>query len=355
MIDSTLPGPDPDRPRQEHLVADPERTRALLESIPDEPGILGRLRGRHVLSAGHFDPPLLRQVLRLAARYELGELDGTQPLRGRVLSNLFLDHSQCTGRLAFNAAWLRLGGNLLDFEPTVDQILSRRYAWDEIAELCSSYSDLTVLRTADSETFQDIVPRFRVPVINAGDGQGEHPTHALADLYTLFKWRPALLEEDPPRDQRLQIAISGDPSRTRTIRSFLRLLALFPQAVERVILMQRLVRGFAEGQREELEHAGLRIDTLDEMCPATADMEVMWQLMPAIDVMYAHQLHPVRVSRLQVEESIALLKPDAMVLNPEVQNETAAGLLNASPHNGYFAQSRGSVFVRMAIYAAVMG
>jgi len=63
----------------------------------------------------------------------------------------------------------------------------------------------------------------------------------------------------------------------------------------------------------------------------------------------------VRVSRLQVEESIALLKPDAMVLNPEVQNETAAGLLNASPHNGYFAQSRGSVFVRMAIYAAVMG
>jgi len=72
--------------------------------------------------------------------------------------------------------------------------------------------------------------------------------------------------------------------------------------------MQRLVRGFAEGQREELEHAGLRIDTLDEMCPATADMEVIWQLMPAIDVMYAHQLHPVRVSRLQVEESIALLK-----------------------------------------------
>jgi aspartate carbamoyltransferase catalytic subunit len=355
MIDSTLPGPDRDQPRQEHLVADPERTRALLESIPDEPHTLARLRGRHVVSAGHLDAPLLRQLMRLAARYELGELEGTQPLRGKVLSNLFLDHSQCTGRLSFNAAWLRLGGNLLDFESTVDQILSRRYAWDEIAELCSSYSDLTVLRTADAETFQDMLPRFRVPVVNAGDGQGEHPTHAMADLYTLFKWRPALLEEDPPRDQRLQIAIAGDPSRTRTIRSFLRLLALFPQAIERVILMQRLVRGFAEGQREELEEAGLRIDTLEEMCPTTADMDIIWQLMPAIDVMYTHHLHPMRVSRMQIEESIALLKPDAMVLNPEIQNENAAALLNASPHNGYFAQSRGSLFVRMAVYAAVMG
>ena len=355
MIDSTLPGPDPQRPRQEHVVADPERPRGLLAAIPDDPETLARLRGRHVVSVGHLDAPLVRQLLRLSARYELGEIERSQPLRCKVLSNLFLDHSQCTGRLAFNAAWLRLGGNLLDFEPTVDQILSRRHAWDEIVELCNSYSDLTVLRTSDAEMFQDMLPRFRVPVINAGDGQGEHPTHALADLYTLFKWRPALLQDDPPREQRLQIAIGGDPSRTRTIRSFLRLLTLFPQAVERVIVMQRLARCFADGQREELEQAGLRVDTLDEMCPATADMDIAWELIPAIDVMYVHQLHPVRVSRMQLTESVSLFKPEAMVLNPEVQNENAANLLNDSPHNGYYAQGRGSLFLRMAVFAAVMG
>lgn len=355
MIDSILPGPDTDRPRQEHVVADPDRPRGLLEAIPDQPEVLEQLRGRHVVSATQFDAPMLRQLMRLAARYELGELASELPLRCKVLSNLFLDHSQCTGRLAFNAAWMRLGGNLLDFEPTVDQILSRRYAWDEIVELCNSFSDLTVLRTADAETFQEMLPRFRVPVINAGDGMGEHPTHALADLYTLFKWRPSLLQDDPPRDHRLQIAISGDPSRTRTIRSFLRLLTRFPNAVERVVLMQRLARSFAEGQREELEQAGLRVDTLEEMCPVTADMDVVWAFLPAIDVLYVHQLHAVRVSRMQLEESVSLLKPDAMVLNPEVQNENAAALLNNSAHNGYFAQTRGSLFVRMAVYAAVMG
>ncbi|MCU0970374.1 MAG: hypothetical protein MUF57_00925 [Gammaproteobacteria bacterium] len=355
MIDSTLPGPDALRPRQEHVVADPERPRGLLQAIADEPETLARLRGRHLLSVGDLDAAIVRQLMRLAALYELGEVKGDPPLRCKVLSNLFLDHSHCIGRLSFNAAWLRLGGNLLDFGPTVDQILSRRYAWDEIVELCNSYSDLTVLRTADAETFQGMLPRFRVPVINAGDGPGEHPTHALSDLYTLFKWRPGLLQDDPPREQRLQIAISGEPAQTRTIRSFLRLLTLFPQTVERIVVVQRLARCFAEGQREELERAGLRVDTLDEMCPATADMDVAWALLPAMDVLYVHQLHPVRMSRMQLTESYSLLKPDAMVLNPEIQNENAAQLLNESAHNGYYAQGRGSLFVRMAVFAAVLG
>ena len=94
MTDTILPGPNLQR-GQEHVVAEPDRPRGLLQAIPDESSILGRLRGRHVLSASHFDAPLLRQLLRLAARYELGEIEGNPPLRCKVLSNLFLDHSQC--------------------------------------------------------------------------------------------------------------------------------------------------------------------------------------------------------------------------------------------------------------------
>ncbi|MEA3276176.1 MAG: hypothetical protein U9Q81_12980, partial [Pseudomonadota bacterium] len=355
MIDATLPGPDSRNQRQEHSVADPERARLLLQSIPDDPQTLSRLRGRHVLSARHFDAPLLRQLMRLAARYELGELKGTHPLRCKVLSNLFLDRSHCTGRLSFSAAWMRLGGSLLDFERTVEQILSRRYAVDEVIELCNSYSDLTVLRTADAEMLQDMLPRFRIPVINAGDGSGEHPTHAMADLYTLFKWRPALFQDDPPADQRLQIAVVGDPSRTRTIRSFLQLLACFPKAVERVVLLQRLEPGFAQGQREELEQSGLRVETTKELFPMATDMEIARELLPSIDLLYMHQLQTVHLPRMQIIEGISLFKPNAMVLNPEIQNEEAAHRLNDSPHNGYFAQARGSVFLRMAVFAAILG
>jgi aspartate carbamoyltransferase catalytic subunit len=355
MTQSTLPGPDSGVISTEHPVAAPEHARILLDSIPDDPDTLARMQGRHVISSRDFDAPLLGQLMRLAARYELGELKGTHPMRCKVLSNLFLDRSHCTGRLSFNAAWLRLGGSLLDFESTVEQIMSRRYAPAEIAELCNSFADAAVLRTGDSETFREILPRLRVPVINAGDGMGEHPTHAMADLYALAKWRPALLQEDPPADQRLTIAIIGDPSRTRTIRSFLRMIALFPKAVERVVLMQKLEQGLAAGQREELERAGLRIETLQDLYPVATDMEIARSLIPSLDLLYVHQLYTPHVRRLQVVESIALFKPEAMVLSPEMQNEEAAHLLNDSPHNGYFAQARGSVYVRMAVFAAIAG
>jgi aspartate carbamoyltransferase catalytic subunit len=353
MNDSTLPGPDSRSARNEHPAADPGRAALVLRAIADDPAALARLRQRHVISSRDFDAPLVKQLMRLGARYELGELQDTHPMRGKVLSNLFLDRSQCPGRLAFNAAWLRLGGSLLDFEGTVEQIMSRRYAPDEIAELCNSYSDLTVLRTPDAETFNDMLPRLRVPVVNAGDGAGEHPTRAMADLYALFKWRPELLQDPPPEDQRLTVAIIGDPSRTRTIRSFLRMLALFPQAVKRIVVIQRLEHAFAPGQRQELEASGLRIETAIELLPMATDMEVLRELIPQVDLMYVHQPRPVHVPRMQVLEAIALFKPEAMVLSPEVQSEEAAHILNDSPHNGYFAQARGSVFVRMAVFAAI--
>jgi len=353
----TLPltGPEQQSPRQEHPAASPECVQNLLQSIAEETEQLTRLRRRHLTSILELDAPLVRQLLRLAARYEVGGLTGTHPLRGRILSNLFLDRSHCNGRLAFNAAWLRLGGSMLPFDQNVDQILSRRYAPDEIAELCNNYSDMAVLRTADPETFEDMLPLFQVPVINAGNGQAEHPTHALADLYLLAKWRPQLLQEDPPASERLAIGIVGDPSRTRTLRSFLRLLALFPGAVDRVVLLQRWDPGFADGQREELEQAGLQIQTVRELYPKATEMEAVRELIPTMDLLYAHLLQPVQVSRIKIMEADALLRPHAMILNPEIQTEEVANRFNDSPHNGYFAQARGSVYLRMALYSAIMG
>ncbi len=354
MSNFSLPGPSSRSDRQEHVTADPERPRLLLEAMPDESDVLARLTNRHVVSARHFDRSLLGQLFRLAARYETGELADSYPMCYKVLGNLFLDASHLTGSVALNSAWLRLGGSLLSIDEPVEQIRRRHHAADEVAELCSNYADITVLRTPDPNSLQDMLSSFRVPVINAGDGANEHPVHAMADLYTLFKWRPSLLLDEPPADQRLQIAIIGDPYRTRTIRSFLLLLAHFPKAVERIVLLERLEPGFGPGQREELEQAGLRIETLKELLPVATDMEASRVLLPEMDLVYVHQRPQVSLPRMKLIEAISHLKPEAMVLDADIEDDEVANQLNHSPHNGYFAQARGSVYVSMALFTAIM-
>jgi aspartate carbamoyltransferase catalytic subunit len=354
MTNASLPGPSSRSVRLEHPAAAADRARALYDAIPENPETLTRLRGRHVVSTTGFDAPLLAQIFRLAARHELGVAETSHPLRCKVLSNLFLDHSWCTGRLSFNAAWLRLGGSLLDFESAADRILRERPALEEVAEICNSYSDLTVLRTGNARSFDEILPFLQVPVISAGNGTDEYPANAMADLYMLFKWRPELLRDDVPRERRLQVVIFGDPSRTRTIRSFLNLLARFPNAIERVVLAQRLEQGLLSGQREALETAGLRVETVSELFPGATEMAIAREVLPEMDVVYVHQLYVPQVPRLQILESVSLLKPDAMVLAPEIHSEEGARRLNNSPHNGYFGQARGSVFLRMALFDAIL-
>ena len=275
-------------------------------------------------------------------------------MRFKVLSNLFLDGSHPTESLAFNSAWTRLGGSLLSIDEPIEQIQKRRHATDEVAELCSNYADITVLRTLDPKSFQDMLTSFRVPVINAGDGANENPVHAMADLYTLFKWRPSLLLDEPPADQRLQIGIIADPYRTRAVRSFLLLLAHFSKAVERIVLLARLEPGFGEAQREELEKAGLRIETLKNLFPVATDMEAGRALLPEMDLIYVHQPRQSPMPRMTLIEAISFLTPDAMVLDPEIQDDESARQLNHSSHNAYFAQARGSVYLRMALFAAIM-
>ncbi|MGB1109427.1 MAG: aspartate carbamoyltransferase [Gammaproteobacteria bacterium] len=339
----------------EHPASAPEATRNLLDAIPEDQMVLAELTGKHILSGMHFNREQTLQLLRYAATFEIGAQENCQPLSGRVLSNVFLDSSRSHSRMSFNSAWLRLGGTLMNFEKTISQISGNRFAPDEVAELCNNYSDMTVLRTLESDAFIEMLDYFRVPVINAGNGGDEHPSHGLADLYTLFKWRPELMGIQGPSKEKIQIAIFGTPADTRTIRSFLFLLSPFAESVERVVIIERQNIAFAPGQKELLEAAGLQIETIEKDYSRDTQTEVIRKLLPEMDLVYMHHTKPVQVRRAALVESLKYLHPQALILNPHIHTEDFALRINNSKHNGYFAQARGAVFVRMALFNAVMG
>ena len=354
MTTSHFPGPDTARPLQQHVCALPGRAEALRDAIEPQPELLQELRNRHVLSIRDFNAPILKQLFRVAAEYETSGTTA-KPAQGRILSNIYFDRSRERTRLSFNAAWLRLGGSMLNFERSLDEIIGKRHAPAEIAEICSNYSDISVLRTMDKESLEEILEFVRVPVINAGNGSDEHPTHAMADLYTLFKWRPELLADKVPAESRLTIAIAGNPAVTPTLRCLLFGLALFPQAVEKIVLFGPLRGSLTNDQKDVLEQTGIQVEVSSDQYPNKTVLGIAKSVLPQADLVYVHYLQPVHAARMVIVEAVEYLKEDAMVLNPQVHDENFPRLLNDSAHNGYFAQAQGSVFVNMALYASLLG
>lgn len=354
MNDNSMPGPVQGDTLRQHQCASLESVEALKKAIQPDNGVVSRLRNKHVLSMKHFDSGLIRQILRRAACYQLGETPG-RILKDKILSLVYFDQPREHSILAFYSAWNRLGGTVLDYDQCVDATNLKHYVLDELGEVTRACGDMVVLRTPEESVLYQDLKYFRVPVINAGNGEDEHPTHALSDLFTLFRWRPDLLYRETMDGEPLQIAIGGNPARTRTIRSFLYALAKFPWAVKRVVILEHLPNPLTDEQRKYLEDAGLKLEFTMEDYHYDSMMGAAAKVLPEMDVIYLHYRHMVHSIRMNLVQGIGALKPDALVLNPQIQNDQFARMLNDSPHNGYFAQLEGSVFIKMALFAMIFG
>lgn len=339
---------------QQHEVADPAAAHRLVEAIPDKPELLDVLRGKHVVSIRHFTAELLLQLFRRAASCESGIRKPMATMVCKVMGGNFLDDSRPEVQLSFKRAWHVLGGSFIDLGEAVDEVLRSKRDLAEIAALNNNYCDFAVVSTPRVGILADMLQHSQVPLINAGTGDDEDPAQAMTALYTLLKWRPELVQEDPPADRRLNIGIFGTPANTDSIRSLLFGLAMFPQIVDQIVLLDRVDLYFSEGQRQALEQAGLRISTMTELRPHDTVMEGLDKIVPELDVIYTHLKRQHSVSRMDMLELKSYFKPNLMLLSPQRQVPEFSVLINDSPHNAFFAQARAGVFVRMALMAAVM-
>ncbi|MGD2083896.1 MAG: hypothetical protein PVF91_13105 [Chromatiales bacterium] len=354
MASETFPSPRTKPALRQHEVADPGAAERLLKALPDKPRLLAALRGRHVVSIRHFDADLVLQVLRRAAAWESGATAASPSMACKVMGGNLLDDDRPELQLSFRRAWQGLGGACIDLSMAAGRILRDNRDLGEVAVLQDNYCDFAVVGTASPGLLPRLLEHTRVPVINAGDGEDEAPTQALTDLYMLFKWRPHLFERDVPSEKRLQIGVFGNPANTDTIRSLLFGLALFPQMVERVVLLERLAMTFREGEREALEQAGLKISTITELYPEDTVMGSFGRVVPELDVIYSHLKQQQAVSRMNMLEFMGYVKPGLLLLSPRRQVPEFSALINDSPHNGFFAQARSGVFVRRSVMSAIM-
>lgn len=324
-----------------------ERPRHLMEYVPENLAPLLDISNRPVISARQFGRDQIVQLSRLAARYETQPQVISRPLTGKILISAFYEPSTRT-RLSFESAWHRLGGDVMSITDPLSTGIAKGESLYDIGEMLNSYGDVVVLRDSDENSVYEMLESLRIPIVNGGNGMDEHPTQALADLYAMLKWRPSLANEEE-REANANIGIVGVPGRMRTVRSLLILLSRFASRIDRVTIVTDESDPFSPGQREELEDAGLSIAVSNDLD----------RVLPGLDVVYINAIawkgddYEALGTRFRLHDK-SPFKPGAIVLHPLARGVELASSLDSTPHNWYFAQARGAVFIRMALLSAML-
>ena len=328
----------------------------VLKVIPEEKGPIQDLINRHIISISSLSRRSLLQLFRLAAKFESNlypHQNYSLSLKGKILISVFHEPSTRT-RLSFDSAWHRLGGNTLDITDINSTGTAKGESLEDIASMFNNYGDCVVLRDSDFNAITKMTKTLQIPIINAGNGLDEHPSQAMADLYTIFKWKPLLTDPNIKPKERVVIGVIGIPSRMRTIRSLLRILSKFPELVKEIVIIstEDVINDgtlFSCGQMEELKHSGLNI---------RISSNLIFEL-PKLDIIYlnakvwtANECE-VHGKEFQLTNKLPF-KPGAIIMHPLARGPELSTCLDNTVHNWYYKQARGAVFIRMALFTCLM-
>jgi aspartate carbamoyltransferase catalytic subunit len=291
-------------------------------------------RLRHVVSSEQFDRAALTALFDRAAALE-GVRDDR--LARRVMASLFYEPSTRT-RLSFESAMLRLGGSVLGTEAA--HTFSSAIKGETLEDMVSTYADVIVLRHDQLGAASRAAAVSSVPVINAGDGPGEHPTQALLDLYTI--------QREVGHIDGVHVAFCGDLRFGRTARSLALLLAQYP-GVRFAFVAPDVVQVGAD-ILSRLDRHGVPYQLTDSLRDVAADVDVVYQTRVQKErFVNAAEFDEARRAIRIDARLMRALREDAVVMHPLPRVDEIDPEVDTDPRAAYFRQAANGVAIRMAV------
>ena len=303
---------------------------------------------RHLVSPSDLDLPLVESLLALASDMERqGQSPAQAPLRGRIMASVFYEPSTRT-RFSFEAAMLRLGGQVISVESAATgSSAAKGESIEDAVRIIGGYADVIVLRHPEIGAAERAARVSPVPLVNAGDGAGHHPTQALLDLYTIKK--------ECGRLDHLRIVMSGDLKFGRTARSLALLLARYPGNQLTLVSPDELRLG--EDVRHQLHRTGVSIRDERDLSAAAAGADVLYQTRIQRERFASVTEYDQVRSVSRVDAALMRRLPEhAIVMHPLPRLDEIDESVDSDPRAAYFRQARNGLFVRMAVlYWLAMG
>jgi len=311
--------------------------------------VLETLRGKSVLHAGQFNREQVVELAKLAALLESTEIETRKPLDGKIVITAFFEASTRT-RLSFESAVLRLDGKVLSVPDGQVTGIAKGESLADIGEMFNTYGDVIVMRHPETESIDEITENLDVPLINAGNGSGQHPSQALLDWYTVLKWRPELAFPNLEEDKRIHLGIVGTPGSMRAVKSFLRLSLLFSNSIRKITIVSEMMDPVGLDLGSAVEDAPINVENTNDISEVIEDLDVIYMNSIALLGDSYKQLD----SRYRITKN-SPLKRDAVIMHPLARRDELDVNLDDSKHNLYFAQAASAVFSRQALLVSVFG
>lgn len=292
---------------------------------------------KHIIESQQFDRKSIESIFKTADKIEKSK---DSPLRGKIMASLFYEPSTRT-RFSFESAMLRLGGGVITTENAGEfSSASKGETLEDTIRIINHYADVIVMRHTEKGAAARAAAVSGIPVVNAGDGAGQHPTQALLDLYTIKK--------EIGKIDGIRIAFIGDLINGRTVRSLTYLLGKY----KNIHISYVSPKGLKIGHdiKEYLDKHHIRYE----------EMEKWDKVLPNVDILYQTRIQKERFKSLAeykkfkggyilTMKEVDKMKKGSIVMHPLPRIDEIVPEVDASPKAAYFKEAKYGLLIRMAL------
>ena len=301
---------------------------------------------RYVLSSEQFKKSEIDSLLSLSHQLEksLKSKKKIPVLKDYILATLFFEPSTRT-RLSFEAAMCRLGGSIITSVGFQFSSLAKGETLFDTLKMVEAYADVCAIRHPIEGASNLAAKSLNIPIINAGDGAGEHPSQALLDLYTIDKHKPL-------KQKKIKIGFLGDIKYGRTIHSLYKLLIHYQ--AEMVFISPNELK-LSEKDRKNLESNDIKFEETERI-EALFDCDVAY-VTRVQEERFLDRKDYEKYSNIYVVDKnmVSKLKQDSIIMHPLPRLKELSADVDELPNAVYFEQAHNGVYVRMALLMSLLG
>ncbi|WP_139905432.1 aspartate carbamoyltransferase [Clostridium thermarum] len=304
------------------------------------------LKAKHLLDPMDFTLDELEETFKLADDIISNPQKFSHVCQGKILATLFYEPSTRT-RFSFEAAMLRLGGNVIGFSEPNSSSVSKGESIADTIRTVACYADIAVIRHPKEGAPKIAAMNTTMPVINAGDGGHQHPTQTLTDLLTIRNIKGGLTN--------LTIGVCGDLKFGRTVHSLIKAMCRY-ENIKFVLISPEELKVPNYILSEVLKKNNIEYKETVTMEEVLGELDVLYMTRVQRERFFNEEDYVrLKDSYILDKDKLKYAKEDMIVLHPLPRVNEIAYEVDNDPRACYFKQAQYGMYVRMALISKLLG